>query len=169
MRPAAPSGALGLLLLAGTALAKPPYATWDSVLPGSVDACQSCHFDHDAVRDSALIRVDGLPPVVAPGAVHEVVLTLNAEGARTGAFLARFDSGRVIGAAAGLEVRGAAVRAIEPLAMPARWSFRWQAPVAPGAIALMVAANAANDDASPFGDMTHYARREIVVALPRSR
>ncbi|MEL6364528.1 MAG: choice-of-anchor V domain-containing protein [Pseudomonadota bacterium] len=152
--------AAAILCWAGAAHANPTNAPWTAVLPDAPDSCASCHWETDPVTRSPAVIVEGLPERADPGALYEIIIRLQAEEAVTAAFLAVFSAGEIIAAGEGLETTAAAVRTPDPSA-PAAWRFTWRAPAEVGPVRLDIAAVAANDDASPFGDIAHYATRTI--------
>lgn len=147
----------------GTAAAFPANTDWDAVLPDAPNGCTSCHFDRKPIMDSSVVKIEGLPDKVVCGGRYEVTIAVPKGSALTSAFLARFDGGEIVKANDMLETNGSAVRLSEPAPLPGQWDFTWQAPDQPGEATMLVAANLANDDASPFGDQTHYLMRKVRV------
>ncbi len=152
---------------ASPAAAFPDGAPWGSAFPDAREACADCHYDQPLVEAAAAITVAGLPEALSPGEIYELTLTFapNAEAAR-GAVVAGFLAGVAVGrapggeflppdAAAALAREGAEIRSSEVReGFPARWRLKWRAPAGADCepVILYVAANASNDDASPFGD-----------------
>ncbi|MBI1392171.1 MAG: hypothetical protein GC152_05445 [Alphaproteobacteria bacterium] len=154
---------MALAVAGGAAKAEPRNAGWGAARPGVAGGCASCHFAGDPVTGSSAIAIDGLPDTVEAGVAYSVTLSFATPEARTAAFLASFDAGEVIAGDEALQLRRGAVRSPEAVAAPAAWSFTWRAPATPGDVVLNVVANAGNDDASPFGDVVHYAERRVAV------
>jgi hypothetical protein len=119
--------------------------------------------------DSAAISIDGFPDSVVPGERYTLSIAFDSETAVTTGFQltvrAEVDGGAFSSKDEDVEVVGAAARstAPRPASGPVRWLLEWQAP---GAlferVEFLVAASAANDDQSPFGDRIHYRTFEIV-------
>lgn len=150
------------VLAATPAAATPNGAAWSyDGGPGRSD-CAECHFDSAPRRQDAALVLHGLPESIAPGRAYDLTLRLSAKGTRKAGFLLRaefedVEAGRFEPLEEGLEAKGGALRSTAPAPPNADgeivWRFRWIAPDDVGARALFyVAANAANDDQSPFGD-----------------
>lgn len=124
------------------------------------------------------LSIQGLPAEFEPGTTYDLTITVAQEGLGAGGFQlsARFEDGTQAGTLApadsdtgrvDLSVRGAVeyihhVYAGTMSVAPdsARWQIRWTAPaagtsIAGAAVVLHVAANAADDDESPMGDMIY--------------
>ncbi len=154
--------------------------------------CRACHFDHPLNEAGGALEVRGLPETVDSGSGPvELTVELARTGmARAGVELAvRYADGSRKGAQAGrLEVEGDRLEletaprdsseivyarhteAGSQLSAPdtARWRLRWLPPEMPtGAVVVHVAANAANDDFSEFGDRIY--ADSVVVRAPGSR
>ncbi|MBB5518871.1 choice-of-anchor V domain-containing protein [Amphiplicatus metriothermophilus] len=157
-----PAGAF-LLFLAVPAWALPDGADWShDGGPGRPD-CSACHFDAAPLRQDARLTLDGLPERIEPGARYDLALTLSAETLKVAGFVLRAEmNGAEAGAfeplGEGLEAKGGALRSNAKGARPDApgrvvWRFRWTAPEElAGPVRFYVAANAGNDDLSPFGD-----------------
>lgn len=183
--PAVSAALVGLLALisvgAGTSAYRTGPPTGHTGAFGEPD-CAACHFD--AVRDDprGAATIDA-PEAYRPGERHDVTVTIrHPELAAAGFQLtARFTDGDPAGRQAGvLEPAGPETRAQEggngvvyvshsaagvapDTAAGAggvrRWTVRWTAPESGGSVAFDLAANAANDDDSEFGDRIYRARR----------
>jgi hypothetical protein len=150
-------------LLAAPASALPDGADWShDGGPGRPD-CSACHFDAAPLRQDARLTLVGLPERIEPGAGYDLVLTLSAETLKVAGFVLRAEmNGAEAGVfeplSEGLEAKGGALRSTASGARPqapgrAVWRFRWIAPEKfAGPVRFYVAANAGNDDLSPFGD-----------------
>lgn len=144
--------------------ANPNGAPWGSSNPDGVVHCASCHFDGEPVRDSQSILLDGLPDMVAPGVVYDLVLTFTKpEEAAVAGFLASSNAGAFQSENELLETKSKEIRSIKPLQEDtATWNMRWRAPDSDvQAIKFYFAVNAGNDDQSAFGDEIHYRSFEI--------
>ncbi|MEL7024960.1 MAG: choice-of-anchor V domain-containing protein [Pseudomonadota bacterium] len=159
--------AVAALVLAGVAASYPEGAPWGAADHRVDEHCASCHWERDAVMHSASIAIDGLLPAFETGATHTFTLEFNpqvmaASGFQViainelglpGAFEAREPAMSVNDDRSA--IRSAEVQRTETA--QARWTFRWTAPdVAGQTVQFIVAASAANDDQSPFGDQIHY-------------
>ena len=128
--------------------------------------------------------IAGIPERWRPDSVYELTLMLHGPGIGRGGFQlsTRFISdslhGQQAGALAAIDARVAILplpatgvsyaqhtRAADPAAdSSVSWTLRWTAPPQRlDDVALDVAANAANGDASPFGDRI-YVRRVVIAA-----
>lgn len=147
--------------------------------------CHACHFGSDPQPASEALELHGLPsPGYTPGESYRLTVTLTREGVgRAGFQLAtRFAGGPDRGAQAGTlessdartEITAAGTPPVQYIhhtragtaltsADTAAWSFTWTAPDSDAPISIDVSANAANDDASEFGDYV-YARAYPLTA-----
>jgi hypothetical protein len=140
--------------------------------------CRQCHADAELNDAGGSLVVAGAPGTYEPGRSYDLTVTLRRAGMlRAGFQLAvRFAEGDRAGTQAGTlapadqcakvlrDTLSGVLYAEHTLAGTAvtgdsaRWVLRWTAPGTSGhPIVLHVAANAANDDDSPFGDFV-YAR-----------
>ena len=146
------------LALAGSASAFPNGAPWGSANPKVQPNCSSCHFDEEAVTESGAIVLSGLPDHAVGGEVYDLTLKLKmpVEGA-TG-FLISANNGAFSAQRPDLEFRGSEIRSISPSAgSEVQWTFTWAAPASwEKPVVFEIGVNAANDDASPFGDEIHF-------------
>lgn len=141
--------------------------------------CGACHFGA-APDDQGHAGIDA-PSHYAPGETYEITVSVrHPELAAAGFQLtARFASGSRAGAQAGrlapADGRSAVIAAADGVvyaghtragssattAGAARWSLLWTAPAADQNVVFHVAANAANDDDSDFGDRIYVAHRTV--------
>lgn len=130
--------------------------------------CQACHFDGDLNAPGGRLLIDGWPEKPVPGEAYELTVRLSrAEMARAGFQLAiRTAAGAQAGTLEPTDARstvtegpggvryvhhtpeGTSLTADEAAA----WRLVWTAPEAAGRLVAHVVANAANGDASEFGD-----------------
>jgi hypothetical protein len=158
-----------------------PVATGAAYLDGPPPAhtggfgeptCHTCHFDGPLNDAAGALTLAGLPGAYRPGARYEISLILARPGIERGGLqlAVRFAEGDPAGRQAGyLEAEGPRTEVVEldgiqylrhtrpgsQLVAPdtARWMLTWVAPQKdPAPVEFHVAANAANDDASEFGD-----------------
>lgn len=154
----------GAAHLASAARAYPDGAPWGAANPAADEHCASCHYDYDAVHDSAAITIDGLPDQPAAGMVYDLTIRFDERGADIAGFQAiaeaeQSDAGAFVATASDLEFIGAAIRSITPRENDDgfSWAVGWRAPISISeSIVFFVAASSANDDGSPFGDTIHY-------------
>ncbi len=166
--------AAALLLAAGGAGAYPDGAPWGASDPDATESCASCHYDYEPVMDSAALSVEGLPEIATPGRRYRLALAFASDTAVTSGFQltirgAGKDNGMLVTRDEDVEVVGAAGRSTSPRPVGGelRWHIEWQAPDAEAdCIEFLIAASAANDDQSPFGDTIHYKAVAIDVAAP---
>ncbi len=146
------------------ARAFPDGAPWGAANPAAEQNCATCHFDIDPVRDSAALVIDGLPQRPEPGATYDLRIVFDdpetvSAGFQLFALVADQHAGTFVSSAANVEFIGSAIRSTEPIRGKdsVAWPFEWHAPLdfdAP--IVFYIAASAANDDGSPFGDTIHF-------------
>jgi hypothetical protein len=135
--------------------------------------CHACHFEADVNTGQGSLTLAGLPLEYVGGTTYTITITLAQQGLAAGGFQlsARFadgtqagtlarplrDSARVAITTAGavqyIHHVYAGTRRSAPDTI--RWRIWWTAPATGGPIMFHVAANAADDDASPLGDMIH--------------
>lgn len=147
--------------------------------------CYACHFDGSLNEEGGSLVIAGVPDTYEPGETYRFAVRLHREGLeRSGFELAvRFRDGTQAGSLRAVTDRATVTTApssevqyahhtpagTEPTAPDsARWTLEWTAPSArdrpeshaPDTIAVHVAANAANGDASEFGDFIYTVQRE---------
>lgn len=134
--------------------------------------CTACHLQAPPNVGTGTLTVEGLPAVYTPGASYALTITVAQDGLRAGGFQmsARFEDGTQAGALSAatsdadrVDVTSRSdVQYIHHVyggtqaAAPdtARWHAVWTAPTS-GAVVFHAAANAADDDESPLGDMIY--------------
>jgi hypothetical protein len=159
-------------------LAPAAHVESDGPLPGHTGGfaeptCHACHFQADVNTGDGSVTLDGIPSEYVGGTTYDITITLAQEGLAAGGFQlsSRFDNGAQAGAIAPsprdsgrLAVTAdsgvhyihhvyAGTRRTAP--DTARWQIQWTAPEASGVIMFHIAANAADDDGSPLGDMIY--------------
>lgn len=183
-RTAACAGALAAALLA--AAAPPPKAAYLDGPPAAHaggfgdDTCHACHFENDLDDPGGSLELDGLPETFDPAATYRITVSLERSGMGRAGFqlAARISEGDAAGSPAGtllaLDGDERVQVAVGPdgmfyaqhtepgttLAGPesTSWTIEWRPPAVDGtAVIFHVAANAANDDASEFGDFIYTA------------
>jgi hypothetical protein len=178
--------ALGASLAAAAAVfrdAPPPAYTGGFGEP----TCRACHADAPLNEASGTLAIDGIPDRYQPGRTYELEVTLRRDGMRRAGFelAARLADGDGAGRQAGVvaPTDDRTVVALDSATRVAylthtlagttvaaggtgRWTFRWTAPGA-GAVAIHVAANAANDDDSPLGDFIYTRAMRVLAAASR--
>lgn len=153
------------------ARAFPDGAPWGAANPAAEQNCTTCHFDADPIRDSEALMISGLPLYAAPGAIYKLKIILEDPDTVTAGFqliahAANHDAGTFFSTEAEVEFIGAAIRSTAPLRSDARisWKVEWRAPAAIlSPVVFYVAASAANDDGSPFGDTIHYRSYKLTA------
>lgn len=136
--------------------------------------CTACHFQADVNDGPGTLTIEGLPAAYDPGTAYTLTITIAQEYLAAGGFqmAARFEDGAQAGTLAAAPSDSARVDVTThdgvqyihhtydgtPAVAPdtARWRVIWTAP-REGKIVLHVAANAADDDFSPMGDMIYAA------------
>jgi hypothetical protein len=168
---------IALLLIAiaaftlNAARAFPDGAPWGAANPAAEQNCATCHFDADPVRDSAALVISGLPLNLAPGAIYKLKISLEDPDTVTAGFqliaqAANHEAGTFFSTEAEVEFIGAVIRSTAPLRSDAgvSWEVEWRAPIAVvSPVVFHVAASAANDDGSPFGDKIHFRSYELTA------
>ena len=172
----------------------PPPAYVEGPPPAHVggfggDTCHACHFENDLDAPGGALTLSGVPDTFDPSATYRITVSLERpEMERAGFQLAaRVAEGAGAGGPAGAlqavggDERVQAVTAAdgvtyaqhtEPgtaLAVPgtASWAVEWRPPAADAtAVVFHAAANAANDDASEFGDFIYTASATTRPAGP---
>lgn len=154
--------------------------------------CYACHMEAEPNTGTGTLVLRGLDGVYEPGTAHRVTVELTSPGMRRGGFelAVRFAEGSAAGRQAGtlraLDERVAIttdtsgvqyahhLEAGTELAAPdtARWVFEWTAPphgAEADVVVFHIAANAADDDASPFGDRIFTDSVRVRAAAAKSR
>lgn len=179
----------GVVVAVAEAHEPPATAYRDGPPPGfsggfKEDNCLACHFDYELNLAPGRLTLSA-PQRYTPGETYTLTVTLTRPGMKVGGFqlTARFEDG---GAQAGtLAVAPSDAKRIKvqldrdvqyamhqrpgtSLTGPnsARWTLRWTAPARGGSVLFNVAANAANEDDSQFGDYV-YATSARSVASPK--
>lgn len=168
---------LALLMIAGaafimsTARAFPDGAPWGAANPAAEQHCASCHFEAEPVRDSGALHIDGLPPQPAPDEIYELRILFEDPDIITAGFqlFARAgndEAGTFTSMEADIEFVGSAIRSTAPAKNDngVTWAVEWHSPrEIASPIYFYVAACAANDDGSPFGDTIHYRTYRLMA------
>lgn len=156
---------------AGTVAAHPDGAPPAHTGGFGEPSCHACHFD--APVEEAGLRIEGLPDRFAPGERYELELVLEHAELRTAGFqlAVRDTDGRQAGSVEPADEETARIEhdgvgyLSHARAGDGRWRFIWTAPDGVAEVVFDVAANAANDDRSEFGDrivvhraLSHMAR-----------
>lgn len=157
--------------------------------------CQACHAEYPLNEPPGRLRVEGLPERWEPGESYPLTVQLHDRGMRAAGFqlAARWSDGPAAGRSAGtLEALSGRV-AVAPAdstgvtyaqhtregsepASPelASWALVWTAPATPpdrrhGRIVFHAAANSANGDNSPFGDLVFTTEARVAGPSPGER
>lgn len=146
------------------ALAFPDGAPWGAANPAAEQHCATCHFGSEPIRDSGALRIVGLPAQAMAGEIYHLQVVFDDPQVVTAGFQLIADAqGQEAGTFAsqetGIEFIGAAIRSTVTTKTEKgiSWSVDWRAPVdLASPITFYLAASAANDDGSPFGDTIHY-------------
>ena len=151
------------------ARAFPDGAPWGAANPAAEQNCATCHFDADPVHESEALVIDGLPLTPAPGTSYELKIIFKdpetvIAGFQLFAQAGEQEAGTFVSSATNVEFIGAAIRSTAPIRNDAgiAWTVEWRAPgVVASTIVFYVAASAANDDGSPFGDTIHFQSYQV--------
>jgi hypothetical protein len=135
--------------------------------------CGACHIQADVNAGTGSLTLAGLPLEYVGGVTYTLTISLAQPGLAAGGFQlsSRFADGTQAGTLAHAPHDSARVAVTtaggvqyihhvyagtrRSAADTISWQIRWTAPVAGGPIVFHVAANAADDDASPLGDMIY--------------
>lgn len=135
--------------------------------------CGACHIQADVNAGTGSLALAGLPLEYAGDVTYSLTITLAQRGLAAGGFQlsSRFTDGTQAGTlahspndstrvavttAGGVQYLHHVYAGTRPSALDTiAWQIRWTAPAARGTIVFHVAANAADDDASPLGDMIY--------------
>ncbi len=137
--------------------------------------CRQCHFGGELNAPGGTLALDGVPKTYAPGERYEITVRLRRDEMQRGGFelAARFAEGPAAGAQAGTlhpaDTQRVAITTEDRVqyahqtlagtkldtADAARWALIWTAPDTTAPVVFHAAANAANDDASAFGDLVY--------------
>ncbi len=171
-------------LLEAVYLEGPPLAHTGSF---GGDSCHLCHFDNDLDAPGGSLALTGLPDVFDPSATYRITVTLVRPDMVRGGFQlsARVTDGDHAGRQAGtLWALDGRVQVIEGpdavvYAQHAKlgteltgngmtsWTVEWHPPDTENSpITMHVAANAANNDASEFGDFIYTASVPTYLSTP---
>lgn len=153
------------------ARAFPDGAPWGAADPEAEQSCATCHFDADPLRNSKALVIEGLPRQPAPGAVYPLAIILEdpdtvIAGFQLIALAVNQAPGTFASSVADVEFVGAAIRSTAPIRNEngISWAVDWHAPQLLGpSIVFHVAASAANDDGSPFGDTIHFRSYQLIT------
>jgi len=183
-----PGGTVLLLtaLAAAGAIPSPTLPQADVPIPGHTggfgeDDCTVCHLEAGPNLPGGSLVLLGLPEGYEPGSSYELEVVLEADGTAQAGFqlTARHPDGSQAGAFAPVDggvqilspdslVADYVAQTVEgsEVADPsgATWRVHWTAPPGSGSILFHLAANSANGDQSPLGDLVYTAARRIQAA-----
>lgn len=153
------------------ASAFPDGAPWGAANPAVEQNCAACHFDAEAAHDSETLNLEGLPEQPYPGEIYDLEVNFIDPNIVTAGFqlIARAgenSAGLLTADIDAVEFIGASIRSTAPLRISERavWAVRWQAPeIFREPIVFYLAASAANDDGSPFGDTIHFRSYSVAI------
>ena len=147
--------------------------------------CQACHFDNDLNEAAGSLTLEGIPPVFAPDERYRLRVTLARPGLAAAGFqlAMRFaegpEHGRQAGTLRAIDDRVKVTHHAETgifyaqhtetgarASGSATWVVEWTPGPRTSPVVFQVAANAANDDASEFGD---YIYADDTVSIPVGR
>jgi len=138
--------------------------------------CQECHFDSDVNAGRGTIELD-LPAIVVPDTTYHITVRLTHPGMQRAGFMLsmRTPEGAQAGLLRGRDERTTTTAAGDVVYVhhslagtwvegdTQQWTFEWNTGGLPNdaVVVVHVAANAGNNDASPFGDYVYAADRVI--------
>jgi hypothetical protein len=146
------------------ARAFPDGAPWGAANPAAEQDCAACHFGVEPVHASNALVIHGLPQKLQAGVTYDLAITFEDSSIVIAGFqliaqAAEQDVGTFTSSADDVEFIGSSIRSVVPLRVSssAAWEIQWRAPERIGGpIDFYLAASAANDDGSPFGDTIHF-------------
>lgn len=143
--------------------AHPDGAPWGSADPAATENCASCHFDQAAIKNAGAISLEGLPAEPTPRRAYDLMLRFTPFEEGVAGFLLSTSAGFFVTTAGGLEAQGREVRSNQamPLTGAIEWRVTWVSPQEDTLAIFHAAVNAANNDASPFGDQVYFQRFEL--------
>lgn len=144
--------------------------------------CQSCHFDYDLNKSEGRLTISGIESVLVPSKDYNISITVTRpdlgkagfqmtsrypDGTQAGQFQLNDNVTLTPNTPGNVAYLQHAVGNVEPDNMVKTWSFTWTTPdtIKSESIIFNFAANAANGDASEFGDWIYVS--EIVVKTER--
>lgn len=157
-------------------LAFPDGPPWGSANPAANQDCAACHFVNEPVRESEGLAIEGLPEELQTSTTYDLEITfvsphIVVAGFQLIAQAAGRDVGTLTSVADDIEYVGSSMRSSAPRRGlgQATWRIKWSTPEnIPGPVDVFLAASAANDDGSPFGDTAHFkSYRLSAAASPR--
>ena len=153
------------------------------------ETCHACHFENDLDAPGGSLSLDGVPVTFDPSATYRITVSLE----RPGMGRAGFQLAARLGEADGASEPAGALQAldgderVQVIAGPdgltyaqhsepgttltgpdaTSWTFEWRSPAdGTTSVTFHAAANAANDDASEFGDFIYTASATTRAAGP---
>jgi hypothetical protein len=139
--------------------------------------CQACHFDQPLNAPNGSLTLTGLPNSYVTGTAYEITVALRHPDLGRGGFelSARFSDGTQAGTLRAVTERSTvstedagggvqyayhtATGAMPTAPELASWTLEWVAPARGDSVVFHVSANAANFDASEFGDFVYTAQQ----------
>ncbi len=186
------AGALTTALLAAAPL--PEAAYLDGPPPAHTggfgdDTCHACHFENDLDAPGGSLTLGGVPDTFDASATYRITVSLERPGMGRAGFqlAARVSEGDIVGESAGVLQTLDGDERVQVVAGPdgvtyaqhtepgtaltdpesTFWTFEWRPPAGGTAsVTFHAAANAANDDASEFGDFIYTASATTRPAGP---
>ncbi len=170
--------ALLIVVIAGvipnSAHAFPDGAPWGAANPAVEQNCAACHFGNEPVLDSAVLSLDGLPVMPTAGETYALTITFDhpdivIAGFQLIATAGEESAGTFTTSGDSMEFIGASIRSVVPTTERGRaaWQINWRAPdTLNGPIEFFLAAAAANNDGSPFGDTIHFQLYRLPQRYP---
>ena len=186
------AGALTAALLIAAPLLRAAYV--DGPPPAHTggfgdDTCHACHFENDLDTPGGSLTISGVPDTFDPSRTYRITVSLERPGMGRAGFqlAARLSGGDGVGRPAGVlqaVIGDQLVQVVEApdgvryaqhtepgttLSNPATaaWILEWRPPATgAGTVAFHATANAANDDASEFGDFIYTASATTRPASP---
>jgi hypothetical protein len=145
--------------------------------------CASCHFDNPVNAEGGEVRIEGLPETYSPGERYVLSITLQRpelrragfqissrfsgrgeDGEQAGELIAVDEDVEIVSSGGTQYAHHTRAGTRVPPSGPARWLVEWRAPIASGEVSFDLTANAANGDASEFGDFIYQTSMTVRTA-----
>jgi hypothetical protein len=141
-------------------------------------SCHSCHFDYDLNKSEGNLSITGIESIITPSLKIQINVSVTRPDLGKAGFqiTSRYDDGTQAGhfqlnenvsltpnTPGDIAYLQHAVGNVEPSVSKKTWSFIWTAPdtIKSDSIIFNIAANAANGDASEFGDWIYVQEIEV--------
>ena len=141
--------------------------------------CTACHFDNDVNSVDGELTLDGVPESFIPGHQYEFIIVVKHLMLQSGGFqltvrnidCATAGELSIVDKRAQITTDSKSGRSYAQHSKDSTktkgiisWLIRWHAPMNEDKVIINIAANAANDDASAFGDYIYFVEKKLKAA-----